>query len=156
MSPQTDPLERMLETLGMAQREGAFSIHAARYPWQAVGEVTAHARPHRRLSWLGVAIPLAAAAAVAAVFIWPSLFESRAVTEIAGNIPATVMPAQPEALAEAQPVAISSEKKTINCDYNGDGQIDGRDIQAFIDRVQEAGGSLDLEKDYLQRCLLGG
>jgi hypothetical protein len=155
MSPQINQMEAMLETLGMAQRDGIFSVCATRYPWQAVGEDQAHSRPHRRLNWMRVAIPLAAAAAVAVLFVWPSLFENTAVNEIAVNIPATVMPAQPEALAEAQPVA-TSPARAVDCDYNGDGQIDGRDIQAFIDRVQEAGGSLDLEKDYLQRCLLGG
>jgi hypothetical protein len=153
MSPQMNEMERMLETLGMARRDGAFSDQAARYPWQTAGVHEAKS-PHRRLKWVGVALPLAAAAAVAVLFVWPSLFESTAVNEIAGNIPATVMPNKPEALAEAQPV-VAPSAHTIDCDFNGDGVIDGRDIQAYIDRVRETGGNLELEREYLRQCLLG-
>jgi hypothetical protein len=154
MSPQTDPMETMLATLGLAQRDGAFSCAAARYPWQSDGGNEAVSRRHRRLNWVGVAIPLAAAAAVAVLFVGPSLFDSKTVHQIARNIPATVMPSQPEVLAEVQPAATSSAE-AADCDYNGDGVIDGRDIQAFVDRLQQTGGDPDLQREYLQRCLLG-
>lgn len=154
MSPQVNNMETMLVALGKAQRDGVFPPAAARYPWQAESrEVTSLGRGPMR--WVKVAIPLAAAAAIAVLFVGPSLFESTAVNEIAQSIPATVMPSEPEALAEAQPVATTSAQ-TFDCDYNGDGQIDGRDIQAFVDRLETSGGDMQLRKEYLRHCLLGG
>jgi hypothetical protein len=146
-------METALSMLGKAQREGAFRGAGSRYPWEAAGGEVIGLR-RRRFDWIRVAIPLAAAAAIGVLFVGPSLFETPAVDEIARSIPTSVLPDQPEAFAEAQPV-VATSAQTIDCDYNGDGQIDGRDIQAFVDRVQSTGGDLKLESDYLQRCLLG-
>lgn len=154
MSPHTDSIETLLSRLGKARREGAFQHATAGYPWQSGGTGETVVR-HRRLGWLRVGMPLAAAAAIAVLFVGPSLFEGTAVDNIAQNIQPTVMPAQPEAFAEAQPVSTTSAQ-TIDCDYNGDGRIDGQDIQAFVDRLTESGGDLELQKDYLRRCLLEG
>ncbi len=154
MSPHNDSIEALLSRLGKAHQDGAFELASAGYPWQSRGAVDTVVR-HRRLSWLRVAVPLAAAAAIAVLFVGPSLFEGTAVDDIAQNIQPTVMPAQPEAFAEAQPVATTSAQ-TIDCDYNGDGRIDGQDIQAFVSRLAESGGNPELEQDYLRRCLLDG
>jgi hypothetical protein len=154
MSPQFDSIETLLSRLGKARQDGAFEHASAGYPWQSSAAVDMVVR-HRRLTWLRVAVPLAAAAAIAVLFVGPSLFEGTAVDTIAQNIQPTVTPAQPEAFAEAQPVATSSAQ-TIDCDYNGDGRIDGQDIQAFVDRLAESGGDIELKKDFLRRCLLDG
>jgi hypothetical protein len=153
MSPQTSQLEAMLETVGRAHRAGAFSADAARLPWQGDSRETVRLT-HRRLAWVRVAVPLAAAAAVAVLFVGPSLFETTAVDEITGTIPSVVMPDQPEAFAEAEPTPTTAQ--TLHeCDYNGDGRVDGKDIQAFVNRVQDTGGDLELETEKFQRCLLG-
>ncbi|MFH1419968.1 MAG: hypothetical protein ABII12_16970 [Planctomycetota bacterium] len=153
MTPQTDPMETLLETLGKARRDGAFSSDAAQYPWQA-DQAKVISVAHRRLAWVRVAVPLAAAAAVAVLFVGPSLFETPAVEELAETIHTSVLPVHPEVLAEA-PDQSPTTAETVDCDYNGDGRVDGRDIQAFLSRVQEdAAGDLEIESEFLRRCLL--
>jgi len=154
MNPQFDRMESLLGTLGEARRDGAFSSVDGRYPWQA-SQPEAKRFTRRRLAWARVVMPLTAAAAVAVVFVGPSLFETPAVHEIA-EMPAVVLPDQPEAFADAVAVTTSTaDIAAFECDYNDDGQVDGRDIQAFVDRVRDAGLDLDLEREYFQRCLLG-
>ncbi len=153
MTPQTDPMNTLLETLGKARRDGAFSADPTPYPWQ-VEQAKVISVARRRLAWVRVAVPLAAAAAVAVLFVGPSLFETPAVEDLAGAIHTTALPVHPEVLAEA-PDQSPTTAETVDCDYNGDGRVDGRDIQAFLSRVQEdAAGDLELESEFLQRCLL--
>ena len=153
MRHPTDPIENLLTELGGAHQEGVFSSTTKRYPWRAV-EPEAAGLTHRRLAWVRVGVPLAAAAAVAVLFVGPNLFDAGAVREIAEDLPVTVLSEKPETLADAEAVVTTAE--TVECDYNGDGEIDGRDIQAFLDRSRDTGGEQDLEAAFFQQCLLGG
>lgn len=152
MDPENSQMEHLLAQLGKAHREGAFSDAAARYPWRtAEPEATGPAR--RRFAWSHVAVPLVAAAAVAVVFLGPTLWSPHTVLEVAQNDLAIDALAKPELPASAQPTATTSN--VVECDYNGDGCVDGKDIQAFVETVQGTGRDSRREAEYLQRCLLG-
>jgi len=102
-----------------------------------------------------VAVPLAAAAAIAVLFVGPSLMNPKQVREIAGNLP-VAMPSQAETIlvdAGTAPTTVHSDE----CDYNGDGVVDGRDIQGllnFVNLHKDSVGDPQLEVERLQRCLL--
>lgn len=152
MSPHDKSLEGMLATLGEARLGGAFLADAAPKPWQGV-RTQVYSLSARRFAWLRVAAPLAAAAAVAIVFVGPSLLGTRTVQDMAGNSLVALGPHQPDVVADAGSIATTAQAP--DCDYNSDGVVDGRDIQAFVNRLQAAGGNPDLQSEYLQRCLLG-
>lgn len=152
MDPETSQMERMLNLLGKAHREGAFSGDAARYPWRTAEPEVASLTP-RRFAWARVAVPLAAAAAVAVLFLGPPLWTPQAVNEVAEGTLDTGNILKPDQPVVVQPVAETAE--AVDCDYNGDGQVDGRDIQAFVDSLKDTSGDPNLEVEYLQRCLLG-
>jgi hypothetical protein len=151
MDPKNDQLERILTLLGEADRDGAFSGGGDRYPWRAA-EPEATSLSHRRFAWARVAVPLAAAAAVAVLFVGPSLWSPQVVHEVAENSLDTdgiLKPVQP-----AVPVAVATTREGGDCDYNGDGHVDGKDIQAFVTSLKDVGGDPMLEAEYLRRCLL--
>lgn len=148
-------IEGLLGTLGQAERDGVLSTSpapsATGYPWEAGSRAD---RPLAgRFGWVRVAVPLAAAAAVAVLFVGPSLFQTRAVQDVARDGLAFVQPAAPEMVADAEAVTTASSKG--ECDFNGDGVVDGKDIQAFLDRMHDFNGDPLLQADRLQRCLLG-
>src|ERR1043166_4630349 len=143
-------LETLLGTLGQARRDGAFS-KATACPGQTAAS-KASERSARHLGWLGVAGGLAAAAAVAVFFVGPNLRNSRQ-SQTALNSPISLPSETANQLADAGKPQESAA--TFNCDYNGDGVIDGRDIQAFMDRLKDVHGDPRLQAEYLQRCLLG-
>lgn len=144
-------LEAMLSTLGHARREGGFSAKATLYPWQVA------ARPASGLAgsmrWIRVALPLAAAAAVAVVFVGPGLFGNRAVQDSSKDVLTATLSEHRDVLADAE--SVTTDSKQLECDYNGDGVVDGKDIQAFLDRMQDPNGDPLLQAERLQRCLLG-
>ena len=143
-------MENLLATLGQARQGGAFSKSAA-FPWQAVASQKAE-RNTRRFGWARVAVSLTAAAAVAVMFVGPNLRNSRQ-SPTAMNSPITLPSETANQLADAgQPQANAA---TFDCDYNGDGVIDGRDIQAFVDRLKDIHGDPRMQAEFLQRCLLG-
>ncbi len=148
-------MEQMLATLGEAHRQGAFSDDAAAYPWRTVAP-EASSPTRRRFAWANVAVPLAAAAAVAVLFVGPSLWNSQAVIDVAQNpvtVESSVKPAEvPPAVEPATPTT----DEAVDCDFNGDGQINGKDIQAFVSSLEEVGADTILEAQYLQQCLLDG
>ncbi len=154
MGPQTNAIENALRTLGKAHREGAFSAAPGRYPWQAV-ESEPRRLARRPLAWVCVGAPLAAAAAIVFLFVVPSLLEKPAVESVASNGPSVETPVKPEAVAEDTQLAMATPTGDVNCDFNGDGQIDGRDIQAYLDRVRDTGGAASEEDlESLRQCLL--
>lgn len=153
-NPQTE-LDGLLAQLGKAHADGAFSGKAA-YPWRADRRSTASRsvdRSAHRWSWVRVAVPLAAAAAVAVLFVLPNLSGTSAIPEIARDGLAVVNPETPNTFADAEPA--TSQGRAPDCDYNGDGVIDGRDIQALVDQLRDTGGDPVVKAEYLQRCLLG-
>ncbi len=157
MVRRTEPIESLLGELGRAQRESAFSSDSERYPWR-MDEPVAESRSHRHFGWARVAVPLAAAAAVAVLFVGPSLFETNGVHEMSElTVPSVVSnPMDVSAEMPAVDDSAATTAEAVDCDYNGDGRIDGQDIQAFLDRATAgADGDLELETEFLQRCLLG-
>ncbi len=151
MTPQTG-LDGLLVELGKAHRDGAFSSQAAAYPWLADRRSRASRSVHR-WSWIRVAIPLASAAAVAIVFVVPNFLGTRAVQDMARDGLSVVQTETPKTFADAEPA--TSQGRAPDCDYNGDGVIDGRDIQALVDQLRDADGDPLVKADHLQRCLLG-
>ena len=153
MSQRTDNMELLLAKLGKAHQAGLFRAEAGTYPWQTAERDGSHLAI-RRLAWARIAVPLAAAAAVAVLFVGPMLWNSQATHEVAMNVPASDLDATP-----ASPVATESAPAPVaaeSCDYNDDGVVDGKDIQAFLDRLQDFDGDPLLEAEFLQRCLLSG
>src|SRR5262245_54112011 len=132
MDPRIDPLETLLGRLGQAHRDGAFADSVGAYPWQTIKSPAFKARSARRLAWVRVAAPLAAAAAVAVLFVGKDLFHQPVASEIAKVVPA-VSAKSTSLLVDAQPstsVKAESPAQTqkVNCDFNGDGVINGEDI----------------------------
>jgi hypothetical protein len=151
MTPNSPNLESLLATLGQAQREGAFSAPAGRYPWQVAAARNAH-KQAGRFGWVRVAIPLAAAAAVAVLFVGPSLMKSRSGRELAKSSPIALPSETAQHMADAG--KSTSNAATFDCDYNGDGKVDGLDIQAFVNRRNDTAGDPALQAEFLQKCLL--
>jgi len=149
-----DNLEHLLATLGEAHHDGAFDGDATRFPWQT-SRPGAERPTHRRFAWLWVGAPLAAAAAVAVLFVGPHFFPRQAARKVARTVPSRFLPQHPEVLAA---VGTTSAAAPDECDYNGDGVVNGEDIQALVKRLQDPDNDGDplLEAEKLQRCLLGG
>ena len=121
-----NPLEGLLHTLGQARSDGVFSADASPQPWKAARRQVIHMSA-RHFAWGRVAAPLAAAAALVAVVVGPSLWSTRAVPQMPQSHVA-VSTHQPETIADAGPIATTAQ--AADCDFNGDGVVDGRDIQA--------------------------
>ena len=142
-----DDIQGLLVQLGKAHREGAFSSDAARYPWRTA-ELQANRPTHRRFAWVRVAAPLAAAAAVAVLFVVPSLFTGPVAEPNVDVVADAVTPEEPQATITV------ADGSTVPCDYNKDGEVNGRDIQAYVDWVQRRGGDVGLETARFSDCLL--
>ncbi len=148
MNPQTDNMEHLLAELGRAHQDGALQGNATRYPWLA-DKVATQSRKPRRSSWIWVGGPVAAAAAVAVLFVVPDLFPTSR----------PVVPTGHHHIVDAED---GSGCGSLEFDFNGDGVVDGRDIQALTETRHEAIGDPTAEREYkrkaegLNRCLLGG
>ncbi len=150
MRGNTRDIEQLLSRLAEAHRDGAFASDAVRHPWEAVQSRKASGG---RFGWVRVAVPIAAAAVIAIVFLGPSLLGTSAVRDMARDGLAVIQPDQPPTVAEGE-LAVASDEH--DCDFNGDGVVDGRDIQAFVDRLRVSNGAAMEKSEELQRCLLGG
>lgn len=147
-------MEGWLKELGQARSQGAFAGSSGRFPWQKPEPKVLNFL-HRRLAWANVAATVAAAAGVAVLFVGPSFIHSHGVTSVT---PTVVSSLTPESSAEghAVPAKLNVE---VGCDYNGDGVVDGRDIQALTDQMARrsqgnAEGSAELPAMFLA-CVLG-
>ncbi|MBK8270026.1 MAG: hypothetical protein IPK83_17705 [Planctomycetes bacterium] len=158
MELQRNNMDSLLAMLGEAHQSGAFASGASRFPWHAQ-TVVAQSRNPRRHPWVWVGAPLAAAAAVAVLFVGPSLFSGRTTPNFAQNVPVELRSDEPELVADA---AAATTLAVVDCDFNGDGLIDGQDIQAYADLRQKVAGdpaaSAELLRkgEQLQRCMLEG
>ncbi len=65
-----------------------------------------------------------------------------------------LLPQRPEALAEVTPT--TSESSNDCRDYNGDGLVNGEDIQGYVDYHRNTGSSPEELEAFISRCLLGG
>jgi hypothetical protein len=159
MNHELETLEGLLTQLGRARKSGAFGTGSKAYPWQADRRSSASRSAHRfqrSWSWARVAVPVAAAAAVAVLFVVPGLIGNH--HDKAGNSFVGVSPEAPKSFADASstnPGRALTSGRAPDCDYNGDGVIDGRDIQALVDQLRDSDGDALIKADYLQRCLLG-
>ena len=152
MTSKNDQLQSMLEVLGKAHQDGVFSASPP-FPWtKPTLRVTG--LEHRRLWWLRMGAPLAAAAAVAVVFVGPNLINTRKTVQTNQFVPSATTSVEVAELAtpDKTPASVPTEQ----CDYNGDGAVNGLDIQAFV-RIRTGGAEKNpqLEAEWLQRCLLG-
>ena len=154
MDSRKDNVERLLASLGDAHRDGIFESRAAGYPWQR-SQAEAQSPGRRRFAWFWVGAPVAAAAAVAVLFVGPSLFPQQSASDLARTIQTNLLPEHPEVLADA---ATTNPISSDECDYNGDGVVNGEDIQALVARLQakDVDGDPLVAVEQLQRCLLGG
>lgn len=148
-----DDIQGWLVQLGKAHREVAFSSDAARYPWQTA-ELQADRPTHRRFAWVRVAVPLAAAAAVAVLFVVPSVFTEPVAEPNVDVVVEAVTPEEPEATIAVASGLTAPSGLSGDFDYNGDGELDGRDIQAYLDWVQRSGGDVGLETERFRDSLL--
>ena len=149
-----DDIQGWLVQLGKAHREVAFSSDAARYPWRTA-ELQANRPTHRRFAWVRVAAPLAAAAAVAVLFVVPSLFTDPVAEPNVDVVAEAVTPEEPQAtITVARDSAAPCDDYKDDGDYNGDGVVDGRDIQAYVDCVRRSGGDVGLETARFRDFLL--
>jgi hypothetical protein len=152
MSSREPSIERLLSQLGEARRDGVFSAEQRPYPWQTL-QPEANREAGGRFAWVRIAAPLAAAAAVALVFVAPGLLGDRAVHEAVQDGIAVLQTDEPAIVADAGDV--TTKASGLHCDFNGDGLVDGRDIQALVNRMKDADGAFELEAEQLQQCLLG-
>jgi hypothetical protein len=150
MSLSDNNMENLLGRLAEARKAGAFNADAARYPWKAQNTPAKH---QVQFKWLRVAVPVAAAAAVAFLLLGPTQFNHPVTTEVADNVRAH-SPASKSIVAPINPTAPVGAR-VVGCDYNGDGVVDGLDIQAFLNHLKENAGDPQIEAEYLQHCLLG-
>jgi hypothetical protein len=150
MTRHNDSMETLLARLGQARAEGAIRPGSPRYPWKAASPVR---RPTHRFGWVRVAVPLAAAAVVGVLFVGPSLMSPRQVREVAQNLPISLPSETRHAVVDAEPGAAAD--RSVVCDQNGDGVVDGRDIQPFMNSLNDRPEAPQLQVEFFQRCLLG-
>lgn len=150
MDRNLQTIENALTRLGEAHRAGAFAGQKGTYPWQTARG--AAAKPAHRFAWVRVAASLAAAAAVAVVFIGPSLMTLRQTREIPGNLPVAMPTETVNVVAEAP--APTAPVHRDECDFNGDGVVNGLDIQSFVARQSETSGAPQVDAATFERCLL--
>ncbi len=118
-----DDIQGPLVQLGKAHREAAFSSDATRYPWRTA-ELQANRPTHRRFAWVRVAAPLAAAAAVAVLFVVPSLFTGPVAEPNVDVVAEAVTPEEPQATIKvARGSAAPCDDYKDDGDYNGDGVV---------------------------------
>jgi hypothetical protein len=122
-----DPLGYWLTELGNTRSARVFQPSAAGLPWQTRPQVI---RP-RGLRWLRVAVPLAAAAAIAIVVSGPNVHVTTGPTMIADGDRTAGLVAE---------------------DCNRDGFVNGEDIACFV-RHQSADGSAPRADDLTRRLL---
>jgi len=147
-------MEGWLKELGKARSQGAFVASSGRFPWQKPEPKVLHFL-HRRLAWARVAATFAAAAGVAVLFVGPSFIHTHGV---APATPGIVYPLTPER-SEEGPAVPANLAVRVDCDFNGDGVVDGLDIQPLTDQVSvrrsqgDVDGSAELSAKFLA-CVL--
>jgi hypothetical protein len=94
------------------------------------------------LAWVRVAVPLAAAAAIALLFVGPVV-----------NPPHPMV--TPEGPAVVTTTFASSHASVADADCNGDGVVNGDDIDCFIRRQSEMGEASVVQTEAFTRRLLG-
>ena len=147
-------MEGWLKELGQARSQGAFEGSSGLFPWQKPEPKVLNFL-HRRLAWARVAATFAAAAGVAVLFVGPSFIHHQGVTPVAPTVANSLTP---ERSGEGHAVPANLAVR-VECDFNGDGVADGRDIQPLVDQLSRGShgngdGSAELPPNFMS-CLLG-
>ena len=134
-------LESLLNELGAARAAGVFpatdaALHS--FPWQTKPATIAH----RGLRWVRLAVPVAAAAALAFVYI--GLGTGR---KNAANLASDPSTSVPTAL-----VSVSGGNAE---DCNGDGLVNGLDIECYVRHHAVETRAPELQTEAFTRRLLG-
>lgn len=129
MDLQTNNMEHLLATLGEARQNGAFDGGAAGYPWQARTTAT-QSSPKSWQARLWKVGPLAAAAAVAVLFVGPEWGSEDGSPNSTGNaiVENSVRP-------ETHTSESSESTGKSKYDYNDDGVVNGLDAQALTEMI---------------------
>ena len=138
MTTRNNNLESLLVTLGDARQAGAFDSATTSYPWQAT-TVSAQSPKQSWQARFWKVIPLAAAAAVAVLFVGPSRTPEGG-TSLVQNV--------------TEAVPSPETRKTVEGDYNGDGVKNSMDIPVMIELMKA--GKIDVSPDDYARLLLHG
>lgn len=150
MALRMNNMDNLLATLGEARQNGAFAGGAAGYPWQAKA-TSAQSRPKSWQSRLWKVGPLAAAAAVAILFVGPNWFSKDGSPIVSENIAAKDNSGRPETPAPSVP----DSAPVLKGDYNGDGVVNGLDIQALIEKVRAGEVTVDQADESTHQMLNG-
>jgi len=138
MTTRNGNLESLLVTLGDARQAGAFDSATTSYPWQAT-TVSAQSPKQSWQARFWKVVPLAAAAAVAVLFVGPSWAPEGGNSLVQNTNDAVTGP---------------ETRNVIEGDFNGDGVRNGKDIQAMIEMVRT--GELKMSPDEYAQALLNG
>src|SRR5262245_25783904 len=148
-------MEGWLNELGQARSQGAFAGSSGRFPWQKPEPKVLNFL-HRRLAWARVAATFAAAAGVAVLFVGPSFIFNQGVPS---GTSVVVNPLTPESSGEGHAVPANPNVR-VDCDFNGDGVVNGLDAQPLTDQAMvrrsqgDVEGSAELTAKFLA-CVLG-
>lgn len=150
MDLQTNNMEHLLATLGEARQNGAFAGGAAGYPWQARAAAT-QSSPKSWQARLWKVGPLAAAAAVAVLFVGPRFASWDGSPIVSDNVAIDVNSGRPETSAsELLPTAVR-----LKGDYNEDGVVNGLDAQALMEKIRAGEASAEDAAELPQLMLNG-
>lgn len=133
-------LESLLNELGAARAAGVFpttDAAPASFPWQTKPATLAH----RGLRWVRLAIPVAAAAALAFIFVGPGTSQKN-VANLATDGAAPVTTA-----------LVSVSGRADDC--NGDGVVNGLDIECYVRHHADKSQAPELQTEAFTRRLLG-
>lgn len=134
-------LESLLNELGAARSAGVIPTAAsapASFPWQT----RPAALTHRGLRWVRLAVPIAAAATLAFVFVGLGNGRKNSADLASGtSAPATTV------------LVSASGGKAEDC--NGDGVVNGLDIECYVRHHAEQSRAPELQTEAFTRRLLG-
>lgn len=150
MDLQTNNMDHLLATLGEARQNGAFAGGAAGYPWQAKAAAT-QSSPKSWQARLWKVGPLAAAAAVAVLFVGPRFASEDGSPIVSDNVAIEDNSGRPETPASES----SAPAEKLRFDYNGDGVVNSLDNSALIELIRRGEATMD-QSDELIHHLLNG
>jgi len=130
MTTRNSNLESLLVTLGDARQAGAFDSATTSYPWQAT-TVSAQSPKQSWQARFWKVVPLAAAAAVAVLFVEPSWAPEGGNSLVQNTNDAVTGP---------------ETRNVIEGDFNGDGVVNSTDMQGYIEALKSGETNLSPER----------
>ncbi len=135
-------MESLLLELGKAHSAGvmpAGAIRPSSFPWESRRSGLAH----RSIRWARVALPLAAAAVVGFVFVSANLHRP----DLSG------MATGPATATSSVLASVQGGAEAWDC--NGDGVVNGLDINCYVRQHASEAEAAELQTDAFTRRLLG-